>query len=158
MRTLLIIGALFVVATVACGGGDDGADIEALLEELGDVCVESPDVAGGDIIQVDSPDPGDRIQSPLVATGKIAAFGEGRFWITVVEADGEHVIDYPGETGVAEVDGEPQLAPFEVSAPFYREEETPACLWVYRRLVEDPEDAVKIPVILVPSETEAPSE
>ena len=113
------------------------------------MCTESPEVAPDDILQVDEPQPGDEVSSPIGITGSAVAF-QDTVWVSVVKADGEHIIDYPGRT--TELGVENTLTPYEVSVPFTVIEETPACLWVYRQDVEEPADAIRIPLILVPSE------
>lgn len=144
-----IAGALLIIALIAaCGGGNNAAD--DLLAELGDVCKQGDEVDEA-AIQVDSPDPGDEISSPLTVKGKIDAFQQ-QFWVSVVKADGERVIDYPVRSRDLK---EGELSPFESSIPFSAGEESAACLWVYRRNVENPDDAVRIPVLLQSTESPA---
>ena len=90
--------------------------------------------------------PGDEVGDSLRITGEIAAF-QGQFWVSLVTAEGEHLIDAPRRT--ADPDSE-ELTPFDVEFTVQVSEETPACLWIYRRNVEEPTDAVRIPVVLVP--------
>lgn len=150
MRILIGIMCVVLVAAACGGSGDD--DLDELDAELADVCTETDEVAGEDVIKVDYPSPGDRVEAPFHTTGEVAVF-QKMFWVTVIKADGERVIDYPVrvETGDATPDGQ-TLLPYEEDIAFYIEEETPACLWVYRRLVEEPADAVRIPVVLIPSD------
>lgn len=151
-RILLVVVAGLVMLALACGGDDDDAPREAppeLVATLADVCTESPEVATEDIIQVDEPQPGDEVSSPIVITGSAVAF-QDTVWVSVVKADGDRIIDYPGRT--TELGVENTLTPYEVSVPFTVIEKTPACLWVYRRDVAEPTDAIRIPLVLVPTE------
>lgn len=152
---IAILLAGLVALLFACGGDDDeevaGPTAEppsGLVEELSDVCTETDEVAGDDILRIVSPEPGEEVSSPIVVSGSAQAF-QGTVWVAVVKADGEHVIDYPGKTTG---DGEERtLAPYEISVPFTVIEDTPVCLWVYRRNVPEPVDARRIPIVLVPS-------
>ncbi len=146
MRYLLLSTIALGVLLAACGGGDGNAD--ALLEELGDVCAQGDNVDDS-LVRVDSPDPGAEISSPITVSGEVDAFQQ-QFWISVVKPDGEHVIDYPARSRDLE---EGKLSPFEFSVPFSTGETTPACLWVYRRNLEDPDDAVRVPIKLLSTET-----
>lgn len=140
--TLLAVLVVATLTLVACGGGDD------VPEALADVCTETEDVAT-DLISVDEPGNGDDIRTPIRVTGDIVPL-DGRFWISVVSADGQHIIDFPGRTADTE-----ELIPFELQVPFSVFEDTPACLWVYRGSVEDPGNAVRVPIDLVPTAEEA---
>jgi len=151
MRILITLALALAVLGVACGGsGDD--DVDELEQLLADVCTETDEVAGEDVIKIDTPSPGDRVEAPFHTAGEVAIFQE-MFWVTVIKADGERVIDYPVKIHVDDATPDGQtLLPYEADIAFYIEEDTPACLWVYRRLVEEPEDAVRIPVVLIPSD------
>ena len=141
MKYLLAAVALIAtLAVLACGDG-------GVPEELADVCTET-DEAATDMIAVDEPDNGSEISSPIRVSGEIVPL-DGRFWISVVGADGQHIIDYPG---YAEASEDPM--PFTLEVPFSVFEDTPACLWVYRENVEDAPDALRIPIELVPEDTE----
>ena len=149
MRYLLLLTIALTALLLACGGGDDNA-ADDLAKELGDICTQGDNVDDA-VIRVDSPDPGDDISSPLTVKGEIDAFQQ-QFWVSVVKADGQHVIDYPARSRDLE---EGKLSPFEVSVPFSSGEESAACLWVYRRNVENPDDAVRIPVLLQSTDSPA---
>jgi hypothetical protein len=142
MKYLLLLMLALLLPAAACGGDDDGS-ADGLLEELGGVCAQGN--ADDDHIKVDSPKPGDEVASPLTVEGSIDAF-EQQFWISVVTEDGERVIDYPARSQDLE---EGTLSPFSVSVPFSSGEDAAACLWVYRQNVEDPEDAVRVPITLL---------
>jgi hypothetical protein len=149
---LLAFAALPLV--IACGG-DDGDD-SGLAEELGEVC-EQRESADTERISVSNPEAGDEVSSPLTVTGEIDT-ADNEFWISAVNADGEHIIDYPARSEDY-VDGE--MSPFDVSVPFTIGEEAPVCVWVYRvnvQGVETQEEAVRIPVRFLPNETPGPSE
>ena len=123
------------LALVACG--DDGVS-----DALADVCTETAEAAT-DLIIVEDPRKGDDISTPIRVSGEIVPL-DGRFWISVVGADGQHIIDFPGNAADSE-----ELVPFDLEVPFTVFEETPACLWVYRMQVDEPADAVRIPINLV---------
>lgn len=152
MKYALVAAALIALAFVACGGGDDDSTpaptVPPALEEI---CIEGASAAGEDVIQVAAPQAGDQISSPLRVSGNIDAL-DGRFWIAVVLADGSHVIDYPGDGG--ETEG--TLAPFSEEVPFTVTEPTDACLWVYRQDTPEPDDAVRVPIVLIPEATATP--
>jgi hypothetical protein len=139
------LAALLAALLVACGGDDDGAGSE-LTEQVAEVCTETDEVAGEDVLVVETPEPGDVIEETLRVSGEIAAF-QGTVWISVVKADGEHIVDAPRMTSDPENE---QLTPFDVELPAQVSESTPACVWVYRQSSPDPPEAVKIPVTLEP--------
>ncbi len=139
---LAVVALIAPLAILACGG--DGGGVP---EELANVCTETASAAA-DEITVDEPDNGEEVRPPIRVSGEIVA-PDGRFWISVVGADGQHIIDYPGN---AEASEDP--VPFTLEVPFSVFEDTPACLWVYRENVEDPQDALRIPIELVPEDTE----
>ena len=144
-----IAGALLLIALIAACGGDDGDS--DLAKELADVCTQT-DNADTDRIDVSSPEEGDKITSPLTVTGEIDTIGQ-EFWISAVNADGDHVIDYPARSPELE---EGTMSPFEISVPFTVGEDTPVCIWVYRENVQnvtDQDEAVRIPVLFLPSPT-----
>jgi len=136
MKYALAAGALVAaLALVACG--DDGVP-----DALADVCTETAEAAT-DLISVDEPGNGDDISTPIRVSGEIVPL-DGRFWISVVGADGQHIIDFPGRA--AESD---EFVPFDLEVPFTLFEDTPACLWVYRLQADEPADALRIPIDLV---------
>ena len=128
-----LVAALALVAF-----GDDGVS-----DALADVCTETADAAT-DLIIVEDPGKGDDISTPIRVSGEIVPL-DGRFWISVVDADGRHIIDFPGRVADSE-----ELVPFELEVPFTVFEDTPACLWVYRVQGDEPTDALRIPIDLVP--------
>jgi hypothetical protein len=146
MRYLILLAlALFAALAVACGDDDGDGGSPDPSDELADVCTEeAPD---NERIKVSSPNSGDDLSSPLVVTGEINTENE-EFWVSAVNADGDHIIDYPARSRDY-VEGE--LSPFEVSVPFTVGEETPACIWVYRVNLPEPEGAIKVPVTLLPA-------
>jgi hypothetical protein len=146
MRTVALLAFALTTLLVACSD-DDGGGSPDLPEGLEDVCTQG-DEADTDNIKVDSPAAGDDVSSPLVVTGEIVAF-EQAFWVSVVNADGDHIIDYP-ERDRDLVEGE--LSAFDVNVPFTVGEETPACLWVYRINDPEPPEAIKVPITLLPPE------
>ena len=128
--------ALAVDALPACG--DDGVP-----DALAGVCTETAEAAT-DLISVDEPVSGDGVSTPIRVSGEIVPLA-GRSWICVVGTDGQHIIDFPGRVADSE-----ELVPFELEVPFTVFEDTPACLWVYRPNVDDPADALRTPIDLVP--------
>lgn len=139
MKYALAAGALVVaLALVACS--DDGVS-----GALADVCTETAEAAT-DLISVDEPGNGDDISTPIRVSGEIVPL-DGRFWISVVDAGGRHIIDFPGRIADSE-----EFVPFELEVPFSVFDDTPACLWVYRLNVDDPADALRIPIDLVPEQ------
>jgi hypothetical protein len=155
MRYLLLACVALSLAAVACGGDDDdssgGGASDELVEQVADVCTETEDVLTDEELIVETPQPGDRINGTLRLTGQIAAF-EGQFWVSLVTGEGEHLVDAPRFTTDTQSEA---LTPFDVDFPVQVDEETPACVWIYRRNVEEPEDAVRIPVVLVPESANA---
>jgi Immunoglobulin-like domain of bacterial spore germination len=146
MLLALVLGAALILA---CGDDDDngGGASEELTEAVAEVCTETEDVLTEEELVLDMPQPGDEIVDTLRLTGQIAAFG-GQFWISLVTGEGEHLIDAPRMTMDVESEA---LTPFDVEFPVQPvSEDTPACVWVYRRNVVDPEDAVRVPVMIVP--------
>lgn len=142
------VGALLLVGLIAACGGDGNSE---LAKELADVCTQT-DKADTERIDVSSPEEGDEVTSPLTVTGEIDTIGQ-EFWISAVNADGDHVIDYPARSRDLE---EGTMSPFEISVPFTVGEETPVCIWVYRENVQnvtDQDEAVRIPVRFLPSPT-----
>ena len=81
--TLLVIPLVAALALVACGGGDE------IPEALVDVCTETEDAAT-DLISVDEPVNGEDVSTPIRVIGDIVPL-DGRFWISVVGADGQHI-------------------------------------------------------------------
>lgn len=111
-----------------------------------DVCSENPDPATDEQVQVDSPEPGDEITSPLQATGLIAVF-EAQFNIALKDADGNDIASSSAMSSEGQT-----LAPFSVSLPFTVSERTDACLWVYD--ISENDGAIimvyQLPVVLLP--------
>jgi hypothetical protein len=147
MRYLLAVLVAAVAAlSVACGDDDDGADSE-LTEQVAEVCTETDEVAGEDVLIVETPEPGDTLNGTVRVSGQIAAF-QGTVWISVVKADGEHIVDAPRQT--SDIESE-ELVPFDVELPAQVSESTPGCVWVYRQNAADPPEAVRVPVMLEPA-------
>ena len=146
---MLLALALGAALILACGDDDDGGGgaSSELTEAVAEVCTETDDVLTEEELILDTPQPGDEITDSLRLTGQIVAF-QGQFWISLVTAEGEHLIDAPRMT--MDVESE-ELTPFDVEFPVQPvSEPTPACVWVYRRNVPEPEDAVRVPIMIVP--------
>lgn len=111
-----------------------------------DVCGENPDPATDQQVQVDSPEPGDEITSPLQATGLIAVF-EAQFNIALKDAGGNDIASSSAMSSEGQT-----LAPFSVTLPFTVSERTDACLWVYDISENDGQITMvyQVPVVLLP--------
>ncbi len=140
MRYLLALVGLTLL--VASCGGDDGVSVP---EELEDVCTQREEAAT-DTIEVTSPEAGERTASPLTISA-VLTVDESLIHIALIATDGTHIADYPGRPDVGEG------VSFEQAVPFGVEEETPACLWVSHLNLEDPPDAIRIPITLLPGGT-----
>jgi hypothetical protein len=136
----LSLAATALLIAAACGGGDSVPD------DLKDVCTQS-DNAATDTIQITSPESGDDAASPLSVSGTVTVQGEILF-LTIVDSGGERIASYPARPNQT---GTP--VPFQQDVPFGVEEETPACLWVSHRNEPDPQDAIRIPITLLPGGT-----
>jgi hypothetical protein len=150
MRKKLVLPGVGIAAAVIAivailivvGGGSDG-DTVPVPSALASVCSQTEATASADQVEVDLPKPGDAVTSPLHVTGKVNAI-DGVFYISLVTADGTHVIDYPGR-----VSQSGELVSFDQQVPFSYFEQAPACLWVYRENIDKP-DSVRIPIVIQP--------
>lgn len=138
-------GAVSPTATISSPTATASGTPTATATEA-DVCGENPDPATDEEVQVDSPEPGDEITSPLQATGLIAVF-EAQFNIALKDADGNDIASSSAMSSEGQT-----LAPFSVSLPFTVSERTPACFWVYDLSAMDGsvQDVVQVPVVLLP--------
>jgi len=159
MKYVLLLAATCAVALVlACNNGD-GVDITpgaTVSPGPGDesptptsqpnVCETNPDPASADVVNVDSPQTGDSVTSPVTVSGRIVAF-EAQFKITIFGAAGGEIADVPARSEEGQV-----LSPFSEDVAFSVTEETPACVWVYDLSEADGSiiDVVQIPVVLQP--------
>jgi len=137
MKYVLLLAATCAVALVlACNNGD-GVDITpgaTVSPGPGDesptptsqpnVCETNPDPASADVVNVDSPQTGDSVTSPVTVSGRIVAF-EAQFKITIFGAAGGEIADVPARSEEGQV-----LSPFSEDVFFSVTEETPACVWV----------------------------
>ena len=129
---------VLALLTVACGGGGD-----SVPEELKSVCTQSDDAAT-DTLQITSPESGDDAASPLSVSGTVTVQQE-ILYLTIVDAGGTHISNYPARPSPT---GTP--VPFQQNVPFGVEKETPACLWVSHSSEDDPQDAIRVPITLLP--------
>ena len=155
---LLLALACSVALLVACKNGDGvditpGATVSPAPGEESptptaapDVCQPNPDPAPADVAEVDSPEAGDSVTSPVTVSGRIVAF-EAQFNITIYDADGGEIADVPAHSEEGQV-----LSPFSAEVLFSVTEETPACIWVYEASARDgsPIHVGQIPVTLSP--------
>jgi Immunoglobulin-like domain of bacterial spore germination len=160
---LLTIPALFLLAS--CGDDEESTTItsptgtsvasrtappprtpEATPDPLDAVCAANPDPATDDANQVDIPNAGDVVASPVTVEGRVAAF-EATFRITIFDAAGNTIAD---ETAMSS-EGQ-TLAPFQKDVAFSVAQETPACMWVYESSARDgsPIHVRQIPLTLLP--------
>ena len=166
--TLLAALLTLAVLAVACGDDDDEATstptqaatptataasptatasgTPTATATAADVCGENPDPATDQQVQVDSPEPGDEITSPLQATGLIAVF-EAQFNIALKDAGGNDIASSSAMSSEGQT-----LAPFSVTLPFTVSERTDACLWVYDISENDGQITMvyQVPVVLLP--------
>lgn len=148
MRYALILAgaiacvAVTLVAIALLDSGDEpGVPVPSVLAS---VCSQSTVTLAPDLIEVTKPLPGATVSSPLQVAGSINALG-GTFFVSIVTADGTHVIDYPVQTILPD-----SLVPFEQQIPFSYFEEAPACVWVYRENIDSAE-SIRIPVVIQPA-------
>jgi len=130
-------------ATVSPGPGDESPTPTAQP----DVCLPNPDPAPTDVAQVDTPEAGDSVTSPVTVSGRIVAF-EAQFNITIFDAAGGEIVDVPARSEEGQV-----LSPFSEDVAFSVTEETAACIWVYDVSEADgvtPLSVVQVPVVLQP--------
>jgi hypothetical protein len=115
-------------------------------DPLDAVCAENPDPATDDTNQVDIPNAGDVVSSPITVEGRVASF-EATFRITIFDAAGNAIAD---ETAMSS-EGQ-TLAPFQKDVAFSVSQETPACLWVYESSARDgsPVNVRQVPLVLLP--------
>jgi hypothetical protein len=144
MRFAILLLTLPMLLLAACGDDDDG-DTGAVPAELANVCTQEPVPSGA--ITVASPKYNARSSSPLRVTGSVTPV-DGLYFFAIVAADGTHITDYPGHASVSGT-----AIPFQQDLPFGVEQETPACLWVSTVNTEDPADAIRIPITLLPPST-----
>src|SRR3990172_10053236 len=77
-------------ATVSPGPGDESPTPTGQA----DVCRPNPDPASADVAEVDSPEAGDSVTSPVTVSGQFNAF-EAQFKITIFDAAGGEIADIP---------------------------------------------------------------
>lgn len=143
----MVVGALACVAValvVIALSGDDDEPVVPVPSVLADVCSQDKATIAPDLIEIREPLPGGAVTSPLKVVGSINAIG-GTFYISLVTADGTHVIDYPVHASQPDT-----LVPFEQQVPFSYFEEAPACVWIYRENIESAE-SMRIPVVIQPA-------
>jgi hypothetical protein len=142
VRILFALAGLgAVLFVVGCGGGSD-----SVPDELKSVCTQGGSAAKDDI-KVSAPKWEAEVMSPLHVAGTINV-AEAQFFMTIVGTDGQTISYYPGH---ASQTGTP--VDFQGDVPFGVEQTTPACLWVSQHQEADPQDAIRIPVTLVPGGT-----
>jgi hypothetical protein len=144
MRYALALLGPALLLLAACGGDDNG-NTGTVPAELADVCTQGAVPSGA--ITVTSPKFNGRSSSPLIVTGSVTPV-DSLYFFAIVAADGTHITDYPGHATASGT-----VIPFQQDLPFGVEKETPACLWVSTVNTEDPADAIRIPITLLPSST-----
>jgi len=151
MKLLLsiVIGASALLFVAACddnGGPSETPTPTATATAVPNVCLPNPDPATPDVLVIDTPEPGDAVNSPVAVSGQIAAF-EAAFKITIYDAAGNIIADV---NGLAE-EGQ-TLSPFSEEVEFNVSTSTPACLWVYTLSAADSsvQDVGQVPILLLP--------
>lgn len=135
-----VVAALVVIALIE--GGDDKSPVP-VPSVLAAVCTQGEVTPAPDLVEITEPVAGAAVSSPLKVVGSVNALG-GTFYISLVTADGSHIIDYPVHASKPD-----SLVPFEQQIPFSYFEEAPACVWVYRG-TGVVEDSIRIPVVIQP--------
>ncbi len=110
------------------------------------VCQPNPDPASPQVLVIDTPKPGDAVTSPLLVSGRVAAF-EATFKITIFNAAGQAIADVVGMSAEGQV-----LSPFSEQITFSTPGPKPACLWVYQASARDgsPIHVGQVPILLLP--------
>lgn len=147
MKTLVLV-TVPALMLLAVWGIDEEAVTSAPTNTAISVCAANPDPASPDFTQVDTPNTGDTVSSPVTVKGRINAF-EGQFRITIFDAAGNRLADE-----AASAEGQ-VLSPFQKEISFSVTAETPACMWVYDVSARDgsPVHVVQIPLQLLPAAT-----
>ena len=165
MKVLLLLTVPALALLASCGGDDKAATTPSPTlatvtspaataraqpsetpDALETVCRDNPDPATDDVNQVDIPNAGDVVASPITVQGRVLAF-EATFRITIFDAAGKTIAD---ETAMSS-EGQ-TLAPFQKDVAFSVTQETSACLWVYESSARDgsPIHVRQIPLVLLP--------
>ena len=141
----IVVVVVAVVMIEVLGGSDD--TVAPVPSVLAEVCSQGSVTPAPDLVEITAPAPGAAVSSPMRVTGSVNALG-GTFFISLVTADGSHVIDYPVHASKPD-----SLVPFEAQIPFSYFEQVPACVWVYRQN-SDMSDSIRIPVVIQPQASE----
>ncbi|MDO8612303.1 MAG: Gmad2 immunoglobulin-like domain-containing protein [Dehalococcoidia bacterium] len=154
MKYVLLLALACAVFLLAACNNDGGVDItpgpgkeSPTPTAAPDVCQPNPNPAPADVAEVDSPEAGDSVTSPVTVSGRIVAF-EAQFNITIFDAAGGEIADVPARSEEGQV-----LSPFSEDIAFSVTEATPACIWVYDVSEADgvtPVNVVQVPVTLLP--------
>ncbi len=180
MKYLIAALLLLGLVAVACGGGDDDdgssgdgacpppgatavpasddADDESASPDESDEATTVPIVTEdpgptqdpAEVFQIDSPESGDDVSSPITVRGLAAVF-EAEFKVAVLDEDGTHIVDdLPARSAEGQT-----LSPFEVQVPFYVDETTDACLQLYEISARDGSrvNVIQLPITLIAAET-----
>ncbi len=172
MRTLalasLLAAALALLA--ACGGNDESVaptatpatnaaatptlaptatsspQPTATATSAPNVCAPNPDPAPASLAQINTPQAGNSVTSPMAVTGLIAAY-ETTFQVRVFDANQQLLAD---QTAMSQ-EGQ-TLATFSASVAFSVQQPTPACVWVFEFSPKDgmPSHVTQVPVTLLP--------
>ena len=133
--SLLVIAAVVLLAWTSAGHG---------VQAQPNVCLLNPSPAPPDTMVVDSPTPGQRVNSPIRVTGQAAVF-EAVVSLTLYDANGWVIADQIGMTEEGQ-----RLSPFTTLVRYAVTQDTAACLWVYARSAHDgsPINVVQVPLVL----------
>lgn len=142
LAAVAIVCVIAAIVAIALNSGS-GKDVVPVPSALAEVCSQSKATPAPDLVEITEPKAGALVSSPLKVTGSVNALA-GTFFISLVTADGMHVIDYPVHASKPD-----SLVPFEQQIPFSYFEEAPACVWVYRENIDSAE-SIRIPVVIQP--------
>jgi predicted small secreted protein len=128
------------------------------------VCGRNPDPAPAAVLQVQAPEPGDKVKSPFHVRGWGSEIGNQDIGalVALVDKDGDvkKTVSVPPQPRQGRV-AAPGIKVTENTRPFGADllvddlditEETPFCIWAFVETTESgiPKDIVQVPVIIVP--------
>lgn len=127
-----------------------------------DVCGVNPDTAPPSVLQVQEPQPGERVKNPFHVRGWGSEIGKdgGGVIVALVDATGEPLLDkdVSPESRAGRI-AAPGLKVTDFTAPFATDilvnglsTATPFCLWVFLETTSEgfPKQVVQVPVVVAP--------
>lgn len=127
-----------------------------------DVCGVNPDPAPPSVLQVQEPQPGERVKNPFHVRGWGSEIGkeDGGVIVALVDATGDPLLDKDVSPGSrAGRIAAPGLKVTDFTAPFATDVQvkglstaTPFCLWVFLETTSEgiPKQVVQVPVVVAP--------